>query len=378
MELATALVYGIEPAVAPLDVGRPSAHPRAVLESILVQALRRPPCVIGFSGGRDSSALLALAAHLARREGLEAPVAATNAFPGDSQAAESDWQELLVRHAGVHAWERLTFTDELDVIGPVATPLLERFGPTFPFNGHFGMPTMALATGGTYLTGVGGDELFEPNELTRLAIVLDGRNPPGRRDLPTILRRLGPERLRVRRFRRQLPAEPWLRPHVQWDLVGDLARTLSRQRLWYDDQIRHDIWRDRSRSALVATLTAFAATADVALVNPFQDAAFLRAVAAFQGRAGWWSRAAAMRELFGDVLPVEVVRRTTKATFDTIFFHAHSRDFVRDWDGSGVDDALVDVRRLRNAWERPAVDARSLSLLQAAWCHRRGCQPSAA
>jgi hypothetical protein len=371
VELATAIVYGTDNAIRPLEIDPPVAPPRVVLESILLSALQKPPCVVGFSGGRDSSALLALAAHVARREGLEAPVATTNVFPGDVQAAEAEWQELLISHVGVTAWERLRFTHEMDVVGPVAAPLLKRFGPTFPFNGHFGLPSVSLASGGTYLTGIGGDELFEPNELTRLAIVLTGGLRPRLIDLRTSSRLLAPQRLRARHWRRLIPAEPWLRPEVNHIFLAELATSLAREHLWFSGQVLHDVWRDRARTALQQTLGAFAATVGVTIRHPFQDPTFLRSVvahAAHAGRTGWHGRAAAMRHLFGDVLPVEVVRRTTKATFDSIFFNEHSRIFAEEWDGSGVDTGLVDVDRLRSAWLQPSVDPRSLSLLQSAWC----------
>jgi hypothetical protein len=374
IELASALVYGIDAVVPALASQGPEPSPRDALESILSRSLQRPPCVIGFSGGRDSSALLALAAEIARRQGLDAPVAATNIFPGDVQAAESQWQELLIRHVGLPQWERLRFSGEMDVVGPIATPLLRRFGPTFPFNGHFGMPSVALASGGTYVTGIGGDELFEPNDLTRIALVLSRRISPSRHDLSAALRRLGPDFLGVRHYRRLIPEEPWLRPGVNRDLMTDLATTMTRQRLWYSDQIRDDIWRDKARTALQATLGAFAATVGTEMVHPFQEAAFLRSVAAHAGRAPWTGRAAAMRALFGDVLPAEVVTRASKASFDTIFFNEHSRSFVREWDGAGVDLELVDVDRLRDTWQRARVDARSLSLLQGAWWAQHVCR----
>jgi hypothetical protein len=369
IDLATALVYGIDASCAPLDIDHPQPPPRIALESILLGALQHPPCVIGFSGGRDSSALLALAAHIAKKEGLQLPIAATNVFPGDVQAAESEWQELLIRFVGVTDWERLEFTDEMDVVGPIAAPLLERFGPTFPFNGHFGMPSFSLASGGTYLTGVGGDELFEPNELTRLAIVFTGGLRPSRRDLRSIVHTFSPRPLRVRHWRRLIPPEPWLRPETGQQFMTDLAHSFARQHLWYSEQIRQDIWRDRARMALENTLAAFATTVDSSIAHPFQDPSLLRSVAAHRGRTPWPSRAVAMDELFGDVLPNEVVQRTTKANFDTIFFNQHSRAFVEGWDGEGIDDAFVDVTQLRAAWQQPAVDARSLSLLQSAWCN---------
>jgi hypothetical protein len=149
---------------------------------------------------------------------------------------------------------------------------------------------------------------------------------------------------------------------------------IASQHLWFTDQVRDDVWRDRARPALTATLGAFAGTVDVDLVHPFQEASLLRSVAAHAGRGGWSSRAAAMQDLFGDVLPGAVVKRATKAAFDTIFFHDYSRDFIATWDGSGVDESLIDLDKLRAAWSAEAVDARSLSLLQAAWHHKHGDQ----
>src|SRR3954453_21831281 len=67
--------------------------PREALEEVVGEALARPPCLVGFSGGRDSSAILALATYVARREGLPLPVPATYVFPGIRKADESSWQD---------------------------------------------------------------------------------------------------------------------------------------------------------------------------------------------------------------------------------------------------------------------------------------------
>ena len=61
------------PAPDPADLW-PTADPRPTLERILLGALQRAPCVVAFSGGRDSSALLAEATRVARVHGLEDPV----------------------------------------------------------------------------------------------------------------------------------------------------------------------------------------------------------------------------------------------------------------------------------------------------------------
>jgi asparagine synthase (glutamine-hydrolysing) len=75
-----------------------------------------------------------------------------------------------------------------------------------------------------------------------------------------------------------------------------------------------------------------------------------------------------MRELFGDLLPDAVITRRSKARFSQAFFGATSRTFVESWSGQGIDPDLVDAERLLDTWRQPVVDARSYSLLQAAWC----------
>ena len=140
-----------------------------------------------------------LAAHLSRKHGLPPPVAVTNVIPGDAAASEDEWQESVIGHLGIADWERIRFTHELDVVGPIATPLLQRFGPYFPFNGHFLFPGMQSGRGGTYLSGVGGDELFDSGETDRLSLILTRQVRPNRHDLVMLARRVQPLPLRIRR-----------------------------------------------------------------------------------------------------------------------------------------------------------------------------------
>ena len=156
LELASGLVIGHDsgPALAVTEMG-PS--PRQALEDALEKSLRRPPCVVQFSGGRDSSAVLALASLVARRSDLPLPIPVTLVFPGMAETDEGEWQELVIRHLGLPDWQRLFLTDEMDLVGPFAANLLLEFGPTYPSNGHFIAPVLEVASGGTLLTGVGGD-----------------------------------------------------------------------------------------------------------------------------------------------------------------------------------------------------------------------------
>ena len=129
IELATSLVAGADPTRAPL----PRRHAAtselpAVLENVLLRSLQRPPCVVAFSGGRDSGGLLAAAAGAARRHGLPLPIPATYRFPGVRDADENAWQDMVVRHIDLEDWVRIDITDELDLVGPggCATPASPR------------------------------------------------------------------------------------------------------------------------------------------------------------------------------------------------------------------------------------------------------------
>jgi asparagine synthase (glutamine-hydrolysing) len=74
-----------------------------------------------------------------------------------------------------------------------------------------------------------------------------------------------------------------------------------------------------------------------------------------------------MQALFGDVLPDDVLARSSKASFDGAFWNDSSRAFASGWDGRGVDQALVDVDALREEWASESPDPRSFTLAQSVW-----------
>jgi hypothetical protein len=51
--------------------------------------------------------MLAVAAALARREGLPAPIPATNVFCPAPDADETSWQEMLIDDLGLTEWIRI-------------------------------------------------------------------------------------------------------------------------------------------------------------------------------------------------------------------------------------------------------------------------------
>jgi asparagine synthase (glutamine-hydrolysing) len=125
----------IGPADAPaLPPPRPGRTAREALESTVAVALERQPCLVTFSGGRDSSAVLAVAIHVARREGLPLPVPITVRFSNAPGAGEPRWQELVIAHLGLGDWEVIELGDELDLLGPAAQRNLLRHGVRYPSN----------------------------------------------------------------------------------------------------------------------------------------------------------------------------------------------------------------------------------------------------
>src|SRR5271163_872523 len=121
---------------------------RDALADAIRPALLRPPCLVSFSGGRDSSAVLAVACDVARREGLAAPIPATLRFGGAGQTDESSWQERVIAHLQVAEWERIELTTEVDLLGELAQRFLSRHGLHWPPNTHLTTPVCERARGG--------------------------------------------------------------------------------------------------------------------------------------------------------------------------------------------------------------------------------------
>src|SRR5688572_19203566 len=153
------------------------------LEKAILPALQHEPCIVAFSGGRDSSAILAVAASLAQREALSAPIPASLRFPGHAETEEAYWQELVIRKLRIRNWERLEIGEELGLLGPVARSALVRHGLLWPSHIHSIVPLLRLARGGAMLTGFGGDEMLGSWAWGPLFGALGGTLAPQARDL---------------------------------------------------------------------------------------------------------------------------------------------------------------------------------------------------
>jgi hypothetical protein len=370
LEFAAGWVPGyLKPSSArPLDAGSGS-NPVAVLERVLLDALLQRPCVIGFSGGRDSSALLAVAMRVARREGLAPPVALTNVYPKVPSTDEREWQELVVRWLGVEEWVRHDYDDELDLLGPAATSSLRQHGLLWPGSAHNRQPQIEVARGGCYIDGEGGDEVLGSFRITPVTRVLARARTFDRRARRDAVYALAPGRLRRGVATRQVERgfdRTWLRPAAaEWCRSTSVDDILGAS-LPYPKALKQLVNRRATRIAM-GNLDAIGRSLSVTYVHPFYDPEFVAALGAFGGRLGLVGRTAVMRALFADLLPDEVNARQTKAYFNDAFIHGHSRTFVESWDGTGLDPELVDADVLREMWSKPYVHSGTFQLMQAAW-----------
>jgi asparagine synthase (glutamine-hydrolysing) len=367
-EIATGWVAGMDP---PFD-GAPDArrHPLDVLKDVVRPALETGRCLVSFSGGRDSSAVLAVAVDVARQEGFDLPVPVTQVYPGAPETDESEWQELVLRHLGIADWERLTYTDgESDFIGPGAAQSLRRIGLVWPPALHTKERVWAAARGGTLLTGEGGDEVFGIRRITPITGLLRRQVISRRLALRMGIVGLAPRPLRRRITTSEIRAEatlPWLTESAQAEYTRALVTDAIAEPLRWNRSIV-GLLRRRAATLGARNLAMAAAAFDTTLVDPLLDRGFVSAFADLGGVLGFPGRSAVTRKLFGQLLPESVITRRDKIYFNRVFFGEPTRQFARDWNGEAVDTSLVLPDQLKRAWEADMPHAGSAPSLQAAW-----------
>ena len=371
-ELVTGWVGGFEPAVRLPDPGPRGA--RQCFEDALLEALQRKPCLVAFSGGRDSSAVLCVATHVARREGLPDPIPVTHDFSEHGPADETRWQELVVRHLRLEDWQRVNDPDAFDVLGARAQAGLARFGLLWPALVHCHTPFVELAAGGgSLVTGEGGDEILGPQRLSPLGYALRSRKCPDRKLLGLVAVSLSP-RWVARMARVQEMANtnihPWLSDGAARAFLHQDAHDNVDFPLRWDRAVgRHLARRGTVMGSRNTRLVM--AKSDVTLHEPFLAPSFVAAWCRQGGPRGYVSRTGMMRRLFGDIVPEEITNRQQKASFGTVAIGRESRAFLRDWHGEGVDASIVDVARFCQACEDESPFFAVQLLLQSAWLASR-------
>lgn len=373
LEVAAGSLIG-EHLDAPVLPSSKGLDPVSALQEAMLDALDRPPCLVAFSGGRDSSALLAVATDVARRSARPLPVPVTWVCPDAPSAHEDDWQQLVIRHLGLDDWHRVEIHDELDAVGPVATKALRLHGLVSPANAYMMLPLMELARGGTFVTGVGGDELLG-GATWRATRVLARQVPPRPSDLLRLAFAAAPRTVRGYAWRLAHPSSPlpWLKPEAATLVSRTLDRLEGETPLRWASSV-NKWWRSRQVQAVRQVLQLLGGDLDVRVVHPFIDPAVVVEFMRAGGLAGWGNRTAAMERFFGGLLPPPIVQRATKAHFSEVVWGRTTRAFAESWDGRGVDEELVDVEALRSLWIAQRPGYRTLFLQHSAWLAGEDCR----
>jgi len=363
-----------------MPVGPSTSHPvgpvgtaRDVLEDIVRKSLQgdRPHYVL-FSGGRDSSALLALAVHVARREGLKEPQPVIVRHPDSPESDEQNWQDLVLDHLDLPDQVVIEMHGDQGLLADAARGAMRRRGPVWPaaVQGH-GAIYRHLEPG-VIISGEGGDMVLTGHRLNTVRIML---SRPDRRTLRNGLRALRPAsltRLHAKdgMARGTLPSPRWLREPGRLAYAEALSALLATPLRW-DSATRH-AGLNRSVCVGMANFEAEVAAHGSVSVNPLADLAFVEALARDGGMLGWGDRTAIFRRLFGDLLPDSVLARGTKAAFNSTRWGEQERQFAHEWDGHGFDEAWIDAEALRVEWLAERPHPISGFLLQVAWAISQG------
>jgi asparagine synthetase B (glutamine-hydrolysing) len=374
-EIACGWLHGTD--AAAIVTAEAHGHPRDLLRDVLREEVVGGSCVIPFSGGRDSSLVLAVACDVAREAGAQLPTALTYRYPGLASADESEWQHLAIDHLAQRGlrptWVRRDIDDEFDVVGPLVTPYLAaRRHVLWPPSIAPSIGAAREGLGTTVLTGEYGDEVFGVHRATLLAGTIRRRaRGLTRVDARAIASAATPGLLRAGAARLGGRAPEWLNAAGQRRWRRAASRDQLESPLRWDRAVRHVV---AARSATVGgrALRALAAEHGMRDVAPLADPRFIASFASFGGAYGVESRSAAVRLLAGELLPPALIARRSKAYFDGSVYNRHTSALLRGWRSVGQAAEWVDVARLRELWRAGRPTPGTGSLVQAAWLEHHG------
>jgi hypothetical protein len=363
VELALGVPLGVMPEALVLPPCKLS--PRAELERIIDGHFATGRQVfVCFSGGRDSSAVLALAVNVARRRGDPLPIPVTLRFPNHPESDESQWQDMVIEHLELGEWIVIERPDA-DVLDPTIALLLQEHGLFYPSQIGSYLPIVAAAADGVVLTGEGGDESFGGWQFRPVAHPFAWGPLSAAKSGAVATITHGPAALK-RWYRRRSRPHPWLTDAGRNAVDSALDTAAETEPIAWR---RYLAWAFARRSWHLAqhTLDTVGHTSGCSVAHPLSEPTLLAALSSAWSWRGPADRTDVMEAVVGDLLPHEVIERDDKAVLAAVFIGARSRAFIEQWDGTGVDQEWVDTRALRDVWARKYPFAGSFNLLHQAW-----------
>lgn len=354
------------------SVDPPVGAPHLELEAALEHNLTAGPCAVSFSGGVDSSLVLSAAYRTADRLGVRRPVPVTLRWSDSPDSYEDEWQRMVLEHLGAEEHVVINVGADLDLVGPVAQPVLRRLGIRFAPQAFSNIPILERYRNATILTGAGGDGVLGGSRWSSVlalpaAAVLRSR----RAALRAAIAPFAPARLALSFVRPDFDPPEWLHPPVRRRARWLASRwSAGEHASWSGAVLRHA--NERSTALVAETLALVAEPYGSTFLHPLLNRRVVRSIAEAGGWRGFASRGEAVQELFPGLLPDAIATRADKADFTVAYMNSHTRAFAERWSGEGIDPTLVDTEVLRRTWLAELPDFRSASALQAAWLATEG------
>lgn len=369
-ELDVGAPLGSMPAASWPSNGQDST--RTAMERVVAEAVSGGTCYVLFSGGRDSSLVLAMAVAAARRLGVPDPVPVTAIYPGDEKSDETEWQDLVLGHLGVTERVVISIADERSTLGELALGHLRRRGLVWPEAVHTQPVFFKQLDPGTILTGEGGDAFIEARRITPLHLMLSRRRLPSWALLRASVGALAPApvaRVKARQNYADPDLLPWYLPAARSVLAADEVNV--RGPLPWDRATRALFDLRTTRLGLDNAVVS-AGEYKLRMRHPIAEPSVIAALAREGGRWGFRGRTNLFRRLGADLLPDAVLARRTKAAFNASRWGVRERDFAEGFTGGVFNPRFIDEGRLRAVWLSERPHPVSYFLAQIAWLRQEG------